>query len=72
LSKTLLKDKATIVFDVSNAFNLRQNKNTTTGTDYLFTEVSIPNAARYRLSFVYRFNLTDPKVIRQANSANRN
>ncbi|OXB02376.1 TonB-dependent receptor domain-containing protein [Flavobacterium pectinovorum] len=72
LSKTLLKDKATIVFDVSNAFNLRQNKNTTTGIDYLFKEVSIPNAARYRLSFVYRFNLTDPKVIRQANSANRN
>jgi outer membrane cobalamin receptor len=72
LSKNLLKDKATIVFDVSNAFNLRQNKNTTTGTDYLFKEVSIPNAARYRLSFVYRFNLTDPKVIRQANSANRN
>lgn len=72
LSKTLLKDKATIVFDVSNAFNLRQNKNTTTGTDYLFKEVSIPNAARYRLSFVYRFNLTDPKVIRQANNANRN
>lgn len=72
LSKTLLKDKATIVFDVSNAFNLRQNKNTTTGIDYLFKEVSIPNATRYRLSFVYRFNLTDPKVIRQANSANRN
>ncbi|WP_264538326.1 outer membrane beta-barrel family protein [Flavobacterium sp. N1736] len=72
LSKILLKDKATIVFDVSNAFNLRQNKSTTTGTDYLFTQNSIPNAARYRLSFVYRFNLTDPKVIRQANSANRN
>ncbi|MBF4518650.1 TonB-dependent receptor [Flavobacterium sp. ANB] len=72
LSKILLKDKATIVFDVSNAFNLRQNKSTTTGTDYLFTENSIPNAARYRLSFVYRFNLTDQKAIRQANSANRN
>ncbi|TPG33282.1 outer membrane beta-barrel protein [Flavobacterium pectinovorum] len=72
LSKILLKDKATIVFDVSNAFNLRQNKSTTTGTDYYFTENSIPNAARYRLSFVYRFNLTDPKVLRQANSANRN
>jgi hypothetical protein len=72
LSKILLNDKATIVFDVSNAFGLRQNKSTTTGTDYFFTENSIPNAARYRLSFVYRFNLTDPKVIRQANSANRN
>lgn len=72
LSKILLKDKATIVFDVSNAFGLRQIKSTTTSTDYLFTENSIPNAARYRLSFVYRFNLTDPKVIRQANSANRN
>lgn len=72
LSKILLKDKATIVFDVTNAFDLRQNKSTTTGTDYYFTENSIPNAARYRLSFVYRFNLTDPKGIRQANSANRN
>jgi outer membrane receptor protein involved in Fe transport len=72
LSKTLLKDKATLVFDVSNAFNLRQNKSTTSGTDYYVTENSIPNAARYRLSFVYRFNLTDSKVIRQANSANRN
>ena len=72
LSKVLLKDKATLVFDVTNAFNLRQNKSTTIGTNYLFTETSIPNAARYRLSFVYRFNLTDPKVIRQANSANRN
>ncbi|KQX00914.1 outer membrane beta-barrel family protein [Flavobacterium sp. Root420] len=71
LSKILLKEKATIVFDVTNAFNLRQNKSTTTGTDYYFAENSIPNAARYRLSFVYRFNLTDPKGIRQANSANR-
>jgi len=72
LSKTLLKDKATIVFDVSNAFDLRQNKSTTTGTDYYIRENSMPNAARYRLSFVYRFNLTDPKAIRQASSANRN
>ncbi|KUJ62098.1 TonB-dependent receptor [Flavobacteriaceae bacterium CRH] len=71
LSKILLKDKATLVFDVTNAFNLRQNKSTTTGTDYLFTQNSIPNAARYRLSFVYRFNLTDQKMIRQANDTNR-
>ncbi|GAA3778590.1 outer membrane beta-barrel family protein [Flavobacterium ginsengiterrae] len=72
LSKMLLKDKATIVFDVSNAFDLRQNKSTTIGTNYYFTQNSMPNAARYRLSFVYRFNLTDPKGIRQANNANRN
>jgi len=72
LSKTLLKDKATLVFDITNAFNLRQNKSTTTGTDYYVRENSVPNAARYRLSFVYRFNLTDPKIIRQANDANRN
>ncbi|MFB9080721.1 outer membrane beta-barrel protein [Flavobacterium procerum] len=72
LSKNLLKDKTSLVFDVSNAFNLRQNKSTTTGTDYVINENSIPNAARYRLSFVYRFNLTDPKGIRQAKSANRN
>ncbi|KAF2338370.1 outer membrane beta-barrel protein [Flavobacterium tistrianum] len=71
-SKLLLKDKATIVFDVTNAFNLRQNKSVTTGTDYVVRDNSIPNATRYRLSFVYRFNLTDPKAIRQANDANRN
>lgn len=71
-SKLLLKDKATIVFDITNAFNLRQNKSVTTGVDYSVKDTSIPNAARYRLSFVYRFNLTDPKVIRQANDANRN
>ncbi|MDP5202238.1 outer membrane beta-barrel family protein [Flavobacterium sp. DG2-3] len=72
LSKLLLKDRATIVFDVTNAFNLRQNKSVTTGTDYVIRDNSIPNAARYRLSFVYRFNLIDPKGIRQANDANRN
>ena len=71
-SKLLLKDKATIVFDVTNAFNLRQYKSVTTGTDYVIKDNSIPNAARYRLSFVYRFNLTDTKAIRQANDANRN
>jgi len=71
LSKLLLKDKATIVFDVTNAFNLRQYKSVTTGSDYVFKDNSIPNAARYRLSFVYRFNLTDSKAIRQANNANR-
>ncbi|MBO9584894.1 MAG: TonB-dependent receptor [Flavobacterium sp.] len=70
-SKLLLKDKATIVFDVSNAFNLRQYKSVTTGTDYVVRDNSIPNAARYRLSFVYRFNLTDSKAIRQAKEANR-
>ncbi|MHC0445392.1 outer membrane beta-barrel protein [Flavobacterium sp. 3-218] len=72
LSKLLLKDRATIVFDVTNAFNLRQNKSITTGADYVIRDNSIPNAARYRLSFVYRFNLIDPKGIRQANDANRN
>jgi len=72
LSKTLLKDRATLVFDVSNAFDLRQNKSITADTDYYIIRNSIPNAARYLLSFVYRFNLTDPKAIRQANSANRN
>lgn len=72
ISKVLLKDKATIVFDVTNAFNLRQNRGTITGTDYVLNQVNIPNAARYRLSFVYRFNLKDAAAIRQAKGANRN
>ncbi|MEO7213827.1 TonB-dependent receptor [Mucilaginibacter sp.] len=72
LSKVLLKDKATLVFDVTNAFNLRKNRSTVTGSDYVLNQTNITNAARYRLSFVYRFNLKDAGAIRQAKAANRN
>ncbi|MCB2410182.1 outer membrane beta-barrel family protein [Hymenobacter lucidus] len=72
VSKNLLRDKATLVLDGSNVFDSNQTRTQTTGPDYVFNQVSSPNAARYRLSFTYRFNLQDGQAIRQARSSNRN
>jgi len=72
VSKTFLKDKATLIFDVANLFNLRKFETTTTGTNYLLTQVNSPNAARYRLTFVYKFNLKENQGARQAKAGNRN
>lgn len=71
-SKTFLKDKATVMFDVSNLFGLRKSNSRTIGSDYEISQTTIPNAARYRLTLVYRLNLKDNQAIRQAKSGNRN
>lgn len=71
-SKNLLKDKATLLFDVNNLFNLRKFKSTTTGTNYVINNMYSPNAARYRLTFVYRLNLKENQAVRQAKAGNRN
>ncbi|HCA05740.1 TonB-dependent receptor [Chryseobacterium sp.] len=71
LSKTFLKDKATLMFDVSNLFGLRKSNSRTIGTDYEISQTNIPNAARYRLTLVYRFNQKDNQAVRQAKSGNR-
>ncbi|KMQ64483.1 TonB-dependent receptor [Chryseobacterium angstadtii] len=70
-SKTFLKDKATITFDVSNLFDLRKFSSKTVGSGYEISQTDIPNAARYRLTLVYRLNLKDNQAIRQAKSGNR-
>ncbi|RAJ28826.1 outer membrane beta-barrel family protein [Pedobacter cryoconitis] len=71
-SKNLLKDKATLLLDITNLFNLHKYQTTTTGNDYILAQTSIPNAARYRLTFVYRLNLKENQSVRQAKSGNRN
>lgn len=71
-SKNLLKDKATILFDIANVFNLRKFETTTTGVNYVLNQMSSPNAARYRLTFVYRLNLKENQAVRQAKTGNRN
>lgn len=71
LSKTFLKDKATLMFDVSNLFGLRKSNSRTVGTDYEISQTNIPNTARYRLTLVYRFNQKDNQAVRQAKSGNR-
>lgn len=72
LSKTFLKDKATLIFDATNLFNLRKFETTTIGTNYLLSQINNPNATRYRLTFVYKFNLQDNQGARQAKVGNRN
>ncbi len=69
--KTFLKDKATLTMDISNLFELRKFKSRTIGSDYQINQTSIPNAARYRLTLVYRFNQKDNQSVRQAKSGNR-
>ncbi|MDQ0594554.1 hypothetical protein QFZ37_002923 [Chryseobacterium ginsenosidimutans] len=71
-SKVFLKDKATVSFDVSNLFGLRKINTKTVGSDYSIGHTNIPNAARYRLTLVYRLNLKDNQSVRQAKSGNRN
>ncbi len=71
-SKNLFKDKATLLFDASNLFDLREFNTTTTGANYVIAQSSRPNAARYRLTFVYRLNLKENQNIRQAKTGNRN
>jgi hypothetical protein len=72
LSKNLLHDKASLVLDATNVLNSDKRRTRTTGENYVFNQISSPNAARYRLSFVYRFNLKDGQAIRQAKGSNRN
>jgi outer membrane receptor protein involved in Fe transport len=71
LSKRCLHDKATLALDGSNIFNSNQIRTQTLGENYVFNQVSNRNAARYRLSFTYRFNLKDGQTIRQAKGSNR-
>lgn len=71
INKNLLKNAATIVFDVSNLFKLRDFKTTTTGNNYLQTQINRPNAARYRLTFLYRLNGKGNQSVRQAKRGNR-
>ncbi|MFD0939985.1 TonB-dependent receptor domain-containing protein [Pedobacter boryungensis] len=70
--KIFLKDKATLLFDVTNLFNLKKFETTTTGSNYSLSQVNSPNAARYRLTFVYKLNLKENQGVRQAKTGNRN
>ncbi|TDO24448.1 TonB-dependent receptor domain-containing protein [Pedobacter duraquae] len=72
ISKNLFNNKSTLVFDVTNVFNSRKFNTQTTGENYVLNQMNNPNAARYRLSYVYRFNLKDAKEVRQAKTGNRN
>lgn len=72
ISKNLFKDKASLVLDGTNILNSRNFKTRTVGRNYVLNQANSPNAERYRLSFVYKFNNKEGQTVRQAKSGNRN
>jgi outer membrane receptor protein involved in Fe transport len=72
LSKNLFKDKCAVVFDATNVFDTRKTRVKVTGENYIFNRVISNNAARYRLSVVYRFNSNSNQSERKEKATNRN
>jgi hypothetical protein len=69
ISKNLFADKLGIVADVTNAFDTRRYRTTTTGQGYVLTTMNRFNGARYRLSLVYKFK--QGATAREAKARNR-
>lgn len=72
LSKSFLKDKCVVVFDATNVLNTRKTRVTVKGDNFVFNRVINSNAARYRLSVVYRFNQNSNQSERKEKATNRN
>lgn len=70
VSKGMLSDRMAVVADVTNVFDSRRYRTTTTGPGYVFSTMSRFNGARYRLSVVYKFK--GNAVAREAKTGNRN
>jgi outer membrane receptor protein involved in Fe transport len=70
ISKNLFTDRLSMVADVTNIFDSRRYRTTTTGPDYVYTSMSRFNGARYRLSVVYKFK--GNTKVREAKAGNRN
>jgi Outer membrane protein beta-barrel family/CarboxypepD_reg-like domain/TonB-dependent Receptor Plug Domain len=71
VSKNYWKNKITVVVDGTNILNSRQYRTFTTGSNYTFNQVSNPNAGRYRVSILYKFNNKEGQQVRQAQTGNR-
>jgi outer membrane receptor protein involved in Fe transport len=69
ISKNLLADRLSLVADVTNIFDSRRYRTTTTGPGYIFSTMNRFNGARYRLSVVYKFK--GNAAAREAKSSNR-
>jgi outer membrane receptor protein involved in Fe transport len=71
LSKTVLKDKGTLTLDGTNILNSRKIRSVTTGENYVIDQTDNFNAARFRLSFMYRFTRKSDQVFRSEKEGNR-
>ena len=72
ISKNILKNKGSIIFNASNILNTRIDKQEIVGTTYKINQERSRNAQRFSLSFVYKFNQKPSDKNRSANRSNRN
>lgn len=71
LSKNVLKDKGTLTLDGTNVLNSRKIRSVTTGENYIIDQTDNFNAARFRLSFSYKFTRKEGQVFRSRKEGNR-
>ncbi|QKX07126.1 TonB-dependent receptor [Aquimarina sp. TRL1] len=71
-SKKMFKNRAVLLFNVTNVFDSRKYKEETRGTDFFVNQIASRNAARWSLSFVYKFNGNSEYKNRRAKRSNRN
>ena len=72
ISKGLFGDKGSLIFNVSNVFNTNKYREEITGENFVIDRLSNFNAARWTLSFVYKFNKKGGEESREAKRSNRN
>ena len=72
VSKELFGERASLLFDVSNVLNSRQEVSITQTEAYYLEQLSNRTGTRFRLSFVYRFNKHGENKVRRQQSGNRN
>ncbi len=71
ISKTLFNGNGSIVFSGSNIFNTRKLRNQVSGANFSINDVQNRNAARWTLSFLYKFNRKPGEREKRANRSNR-
>ncbi|WP_291286628.1 TonB-dependent receptor [Flavobacterium sp.] len=67
LGKSLFKNNGSLTLGVSNIFNTRKTRETTTGNDFVVNQMTNFNAARWNLNFNYRFNKGKNRKEHQSN-----
>jgi outer membrane receptor protein involved in Fe transport len=72
ISKNILKNKGSIIFNASNILNSQVDNQEIVGLNYKINQERSRNAQRFSLSFVYKFNQKPSDKNRRANRSNRN
>lgn len=71
IRKNLFKNKASLLFNVSNVFNSRKLHQNTQGENFTINSIRNRNAQRYSVSFIYKFNQKPSDKNRRAKRSNR-